>query len=83
VSLRLPLSATAPRPLQRGRHRGDRRRLRSPPRGGWRPYDAARHDVFGTADFYGWSEDKVRQYASPRARRLGRIRAQEGEFRLE
>ena len=71
-----------PRPLQRGRHRGDRRRLRSPPRGGGAHSTQRATDVFGTADFYGWSEDKVRQYARPERADWGAFVRKKG-FRLE
>jgi nitroreductase/FMN reductase [NAD(P)H] len=39
-------------------------------------------DVFGTADFYGWSEDKVRQYARPERADWGAFVRKKG-FRLE
>ena len=79
VSLRLPLSATVHRDrfseagIEETVDAYDRRRPAVAPIRTQRS-----PDVFGTADFYGWSEDKVRQYATPRARRLGRVRAQEG-----
>jgi nitroreductase/FMN reductase [NAD(P)H] len=66
LSLRLPLSAT----VHRGRFDEsgiqdtidayDRRRAAA------QPIRAQRATaLFGTADFYGWSEDKARQYAGP------------------
>ena len=71
-----------PRPLQRGRHRGtvdayDRRRAAVAP---IRTQRAT--DLFGTADFYGWSEDKVRQYARPERADWGTFVRKKG-FRLE
>jgi nitroreductase len=37
-----------------------------------KPYAAQRHPVqFGKADFYGWSEDKARQYAEPQRADFG------------
>ena len=37
---------------------------------------------FGTADFYGWSEDKARQYASPQRAGFGAFVRKQG-FVLE
>ena len=39
-------------------------------------------EMFGTANFYGWSEDKVRQYATPERADWGAFARKKG-FRLE
>jgi nitroreductase/FMN reductase [NAD(P)H] len=83
ASLRLPLSAT----VHRGRfsEAGIREAVDA--------YDRRRHGVapirtqratarFGTAEFYGWSEDKVRQYAQPERADWGAFVRAKG-FRLE
>ncbi len=83
VSLRLPLSATVHR--DRFSEEGieatvdayDRRRAAVAPIRAQR----APH-LFGTAAFYGWSEDKVRQYATPERADWGRFVRSKG-FRLE
>lgn len=83
VSLRLPLSATVHR--DRFGEAGIRETVDG--------YDRRRHavapirkqrspDVFGAADFYGWSEDKVRQYATPERAGWGAFVRKKG-FRLE
>ncbi len=83
VSLRLPLSATVHR--DRFSEAGIEQAVDA--------YDRRRHavapirkqrspDVFGTADFYGWSEDKVRQYATPERADWGAFVRKKG-FRLE
>jgi nitroreductase/FMN reductase [NAD(P)H] len=83
VSLRLPLSAT----VHRGRFKEsgirdvtdayDRRRAAA------QPIRAQRATaLFGTADFYGWSEDKVRQYARPERADWGTFVREKG-FRLD
>lgn len=83
ISLRLPLSATV--------HRGqlseagireavdayDRRRAAVAPIRAQRATDR-----FGTAEFYGWSEDKVRQYAGPERADWGAFVRGKG-FKLE
>jgi nitroreductase/FMN reductase [NAD(P)H] len=83
VSLRLPLSVTVHR--NRFTEAGikdavdayDRRRA------GVQPIRAQRAVArFGTADFYGWSEDKVRQYATPERADWGAFVRGKG-FRLE
>jgi nitroreductase/FMN reductase [NAD(P)H] len=83
VSLRLPLSAT----VHRGRFDDadiraevdayDRRRAAAQPIRTQR-----RTDMYGTADFYGWSEDKVRQYAGPERADWGAFARAKG-FRLD
>src|SRR5262245_43971701 len=65
TSLRLPLSATVHKDRYTDVSREvvdayDRRRAAVAPIRSQRATD-----VFGTAPFYGWSEDKVRQYAQP------------------
>jgi nitroreductase/FMN reductase [NAD(P)H] len=83
ISLRLPLSAT----VHRGRFSEDGIRERIDAydrrRAAVQPIRAQRATArFGTAQFYGWSEDKVRQYASPeRADWGGFVRAK--GFKLE
>ena len=83
VSLRLPLSAT----VHRGRFEEsgirdtvdayDRRRAAA------QPIRAQRASaLFGTAEFYGWSEDKVRQYAGPERADWGAFVRGKG-FRLD
>jgi len=48
-----------------------------------RPFRAQRHpERFGKADFYGWSEDKARQYAVPQRADFGAFVRKQG-FRLE
>ena len=83
ISLRLPLSATVHRGrFSEGRIREtvdayDRRRA------GVQPIRAQRAiDRFGTAEFYGWSEDKVRQYAGPERADWGAFVRAKG-FKLE
>ena len=83
VSLRLPLSAT----LHRGRFEEggirdkvdayDRRRAAAQPIRAQRAIP-----LFGTAEFYGWSEDKVRQYAGPERADWGAFVRGKG-FRLD
>ena len=83
VSLRLPLSATVHRDrfseagIEETVDAYDRRRAAVAP---IRTQRAT--DVFGTADFYGWSEDKVRQYARPERADWGTFVRKKG-FRLE
>ena len=83
LSLRLPLSAT----VHRGRFDEsgirdtidayDRRRAAA------QPIRAQRATaLFGTADFYGWSEDKARQYAGPERAHWGAFVRDKG-FRLD
>jgi nitroreductase/FMN reductase [NAD(P)H] len=83
ASLRLPLSATVHR--NRFSEAGIEQAVDA--------YDRRRHTVapirkqrspelFGTADFYGWSEDKVRQYATPERAGWGAFVRKKG-FRLE
>jgi nitroreductase len=83
VSLRLPLSAI----VHRGRFEEggirdvvdayDRRRAAA------QPIRAQRAtEVFGTADFYSWSEDKARQYARPEREDWGAFVREKG-FRLD
>ena len=83
VSLRLPLSATVHRDrfseagIEEAVDAYDRRRAAVA------PIRAQRNpDLFGTADFYGWSEDKVRQYATPERADWGAFVRKKG-FRLE
>ena len=83
VSLRLPLSATVHRDrfseagIKETVDAYDRRR------DGVAPIRKQRSpEVFGTADFYGWSEDKVRQYATPERADWGAFVRKKG-FRLE
>jgi nitroreductase len=83
ISLRLPLSATVHRGrFSEGRIREtvdgyDRRRA------GVQPIRAQRAVAqFGTAAFYGWSEDKVRQYAGPERADWGAFVRAKG-FKLE
>jgi nitroreductase/FMN reductase [NAD(P)H] len=48
-----------------------------------RPYRTQRDpDHFGKADFYGWSEDKARQYAVPQRADFGAFVRRQG-FKLE
>ena len=83
VSLRLPLSATVHR--DRFNDAGirdtvdsyDHRRAESQPMRRQRAVDE-----FGMADFYGWSEDKVRQYARPERADWGAFVRKRG-FRLD
>jgi nitroreductase/FMN reductase [NAD(P)H] len=83
VSLRLPLSATVHRDrfseagIEETVDAYDRRRAAVAPIRAQRATD-----VFGTADFYGWSEDKVRQYATPERAGWGAFVRKKG-FRLE
>ena len=56
--------------------------LRPPARGRAADPRAARIDRFGTAEFYGWSEDKVRQYAGPERADWGAFVRGKG-FKLE
>jgi len=83
VSLRLPLSATVHRDrfseagIEETVDAYDRRRAAVAPIRAQRATD-----VFGTADFYGWSEDKVRQYATPERADWGAFVRKKG-FRLE
>jgi nitroreductase/FMN reductase [NAD(P)H] len=83
ASLRLPLSATVHR--DRFSETGIEQAVGT--------YDRRRHavapirkqrspELFGTADFYGWSEDKVRQYATPERAGWGAFVRKKG-FRLE
>jgi nitroreductase len=83
ISLRLPLTATL------HRNRFDETRIRELVDA----YDRRRHaaqpiktqrdiERFGAADFYGWSEDKVRQYAGPERADWGAFVRSKG-FRLE
>jgi nitroreductase/FMN reductase [NAD(P)H] len=83
ASLRLPLSATVHR--DRFSETGIEQAVDT--------YDRRRHavapirkqrspELFGTADFYGWSEDKVRQYATPERAGWGAFVRKKG-FRLE
>jgi nitroreductase len=83
VSLRLPLSATVHR--DRFGEDGIKEAVDA--------YDRRRHavapirkqrspDLFGTADFYGWSEDKVRQYATHERADWGAFVRKKG-FRLD
>jgi nitroreductase len=72
LSPRLPLSTTvheerfAETDLAGDVERYDRRRAST------RPYRSQREpDRFGQADFYGWSEDKARQYAKPQRADFG------------
>jgi nitroreductase len=83
VSLRLPLSATVHRDrfgeagIEETVDAYDRRRAAVAPIRTQRS-----PDVFGTADFYGWSEDKARQYATPERADWGAFVRKKG-FRLE
>lgn len=72
ISARLPLSATV------HRDRFDDTAIRSEVddydqrRNGIFPYRTQRDTArFGTADFYGWSEDKARQYSNPERQDFG------------
>jgi nitroreductase len=83
VSLRLPLSATVHRDrfgeagIEAAIDAYDRRRdAVAPIRKQRSP------EVFGTTTFYGWSEDKVRQYARPERADWGAFVRKKG-FRLE
>jgi nitroreductase len=83
VSLRLPLSATVHRDrfkevgIEEAVAAYDRRR------DGVQPIRAQRDvETFGTAEFYGWSEDKVRQYARPERADWGDFVRRRG-FRLD
>jgi nitroreductase/FMN reductase [NAD(P)H] len=83
VSLRLPLTAT----VHHGRFSDanirdtvdayDRRRAAAQPIRNQRATA-----LFGTADFYGWSEDKARQYATPERGDWGTFVREKG-FRLD
>lgn len=83
VSLRLPLSATVHRNrfndagIKEAVDAYDRRRDAAQPM-------QAQRDTgkFGRADFYGWSEDKVRQYAKPERADWGAFVRRKG-FRLD
>jgi nitroreductase/FMN reductase [NAD(P)H] len=83
VSLRLPLSATAHRDrfvetgIEAAVDAYDRRRAAVAPMRAQRA-----PDIFGTAAFYGWSEDKARQYARPERADWGSFVRRQG-FRLE
>jgi nitroreductase len=78
ISPRLPLNVTVhtdrfdESELERSIDDYDRRRH------GQQPYAGQRDvDRFGRMEFYGWSEDKARQYAHPQRERFGRyVRAQ-------
>ena len=83
ISLRLPLSATVHRNrfsdagIRKTVDAYDRRRDAAQPM-------QAQRDIekFGRADFYGWSEDKVRQYAKPERADWGTFVRGKG-FRLD
>ena len=83
VSLRLPLTATVHRDrfseadIQEAVDGYDRRRAAVAPIRAQRA-----PEIFGTAPFYGWSEDKVRQYAVPERADWGAFVRRKG-FRLE
>ena len=83
ISLRLPLSATVHRNrfdetgIKETVEAYDRRRDAA------QPVQAQRDiDTYGRADFYGWSEDKVRQYAKPERADWGAFVRAKG-FRLD
>ncbi len=83
ISLRLPLSATVHRNrfdetgIKETVEAYDRRRDAA------QPVQAQRDiDMYGRADFYGWSEDKVRQYAKPERADWGAFVRAKG-FRLD
>ena len=78
ISPRLPLNVTVhtdrfnESELERSIDDYDRRRHGQQPYGGQRDVDR-----FGRVEFYGWSEDKARQYAHPQREQFGRyVRAQ-------
>jgi FMN reductase [NAD(P)H] len=78
ISPRLPLNVTVhtdrfdESELKRSIDDYDRRRHGQQPYGGQRDVDR-----FGRVEFYGWSEDKARQYAHPQREQFGRyVRAQ-------
>jgi FMN reductase [NAD(P)H] len=78
ISLRLPLNVTVhtdrfdESELERSIDDYDHRRHNQQPYAGQRDVDR-----FGRAEFYGWSEDKARQYAHPQREQFGRyVRAQ-------
>lgn len=82
VSLRLPLSVTVHQDryietTEEIVNAYDRRRAAVAPIRTQRSTD-----IFGTAEFYGWSEDKVRQYAQPERADWGAFVRKKG-FRLE
>ncbi len=83
VSMRLPLSATVHRNrfsedgIEDAVNAYDRRRDAAQP---MKTQRAA--DRFGEAEFYGWSEDKARQYASPERANWGAFVRRRG-FRLD
>ena len=83
ISMRLPLSATVHRnrfdetSIQDAVEAYDRRRDRAQPIRQQRGVES-----FGSAEFYGWSEDKVRQYAAPERADWGAFVRAKG-FRLD
>ncbi len=83
VSMRLPLSATVHRNrfnedgIKEAIDGYDRRRAAAQPMTRQRA-----EDRFGTAEFYGWSEDKARQYAGPERADWGAYVRKRG-FRLD
>ncbi len=83
TSLRLPLASTVHRDrfseegIEAAVDAYDRRRAAVAPIREQRSVDK-----FGKAEFYGWSEDKVRQYASPERADWGRFVRKKG-FRLD
>lgn len=83
TSLRLPLASTVHRDgfseegIEAAVDAYDRRRAAVAPIREQRAVD-----TFGKAEFYGWSEDKVRQYASPEREDWGRFVRKKG-FRLD
>ena len=83
ISPRLPLSVTvheeryAETDIAAKIDGYDRRRAAT------RPYRRQREpERFGTAEFYGWSEDKARQYAKPQRADFGAFVRKQG-FRLD
>ncbi len=82
-SMRLPLAVTGHRDryaeegLREAVETYDRRREKA------QPYEKQRAtDAFGTTPEYGWSEDKVRQYATPERERFGAYARKQG-FKLD
>jgi nitroreductase len=83
VSLRLPLSATVHRNRFSNADIADTVDAYDRRRHAVAPIQTQRAEAeFGTAEFYGWSEDKVRQYARPERADWGAFVRRKG-FRLE
>ena len=72
VSLRLPLAATVHRDRFDNSSIRERIDAYDRRRAAVQPHRAQRHEAeFGSSAFYGWSEDKARQYAKPEREDFG------------